>query len=73
MKPRRYEIRLEGLLDAQWGEWFGGLTISHHSDGSTTLTGSVTDQAALHGLLGKLGALGLTLISVNATGREPPR
>ncbi len=31
----------------------------------TTLTGTVVDQAALHGLLRKLYALGMPLLSVN--------
>jgi hypothetical protein len=60
----RYEIRIRGLLDAYWGEWFGGLTVVHESDGTTTLSGALTDQAALHGLLTKVGGLGMTLISV---------
>jgi hypothetical protein len=64
-RDTRYEIRIRGLLDAYWGEWFGGLTVAHESDGTTTLSGAVTDQAGLHGLLTKVGGLGMTLISVN--------
>lgn len=47
----RYEIRLRGQLDSGWRDWFNGFTLTHGVDGSTTLTGPVTDQAALHGLL----------------------
>ncbi|TFB98735.1 hypothetical protein E3O42_14970 [Cryobacterium adonitolivorans] len=62
-----YEIRLQGRLDDRWGTWFDGFQLSAGSDGTTTLTGPVTDQAALHGLLRRIGDLGVTLISINAT------
>ena len=63
--PGRYEIRLRGHLDARWAAWFDGLAVSHDSDGTTVIHGSVADQAALHGLLQKTRDLGLPLISVN--------
>ena len=63
--PGRYEIRLKGHLDSRWAAWFDGLTLTHHSDGTTILHGPVADQAALHGLLQKTRDLGLPLISVN--------
>ena len=62
--PGRYEIRLKGRLDARWATWFDGLSLSHESDSTTVLSGLVTDQAALHGLLSKVRDLGLPLISV---------
>ena len=64
-EARRYEIRLKGRLDSSWVAWFGGMSLTHASDGTTVLTGPVADQAALHGLLQKLRDLGMTLISVN--------
>ena len=60
-----YEIRLEGHLEARWADWFDGLTLTQESDGTTVLSGSVVDQAALHGLLGKVRDLGLPLIAVH--------
>jgi hypothetical protein len=60
-----YEIRLKGHLEPRWADWFDGLTMTQESDGSTVLRGSVVDQAALHGLLGKVRDLGLPLIAVN--------
>ena len=63
--PGRYEIRLKGHLDARWAAWFDGLTLTHGSDGTTTIHGPVADQAALHGLLQKARDLGLPLISVS--------
>ncbi len=59
-----YEIRLKGHLDARWTDWFDGLTLTQESAGTTVLSGSVVDQAALHGLLGKVRDLGLPLIAV---------
>jgi len=71
--PGRYEIRVEGHLEARWAAWFDGLTLTHGSDGTTTIHGPVADQAALHGLLQKIRDLGLPLISVNhvAPGHPP--
>jgi hypothetical protein len=60
-----YEIRIKGHLNARWADWFDGLTLTQESDGTTLLSGPVVDQAALHGLLGKVRDLGLPLIAVN--------
>jgi hypothetical protein len=59
----RYEIRLQGRLDARWATWFDELSLTT-DDGTTVLRGQVADQAALHGLLLKVRDLGLPLISV---------
>lgn len=59
-----YEIRLTGLLDAHWAAWFDGLAVSHESDSTTVLSGTIADQAALHGLLQRVRDLGLPLVSV---------
>jgi hypothetical protein len=47
-------------------DWFEGLTITLEKDGNTLLTGSLLDQAALHGILKKVRDLGLPLLSVNS-------
>jgi len=65
-----YEIRLEGQLDDRWSNWFEGFTMTSESSGTTTLTGPAIDQAALHGLLRRIGDLGVTLISVNVIGHS---
>ena len=62
--PQRYEIRIGGRLDARWATWFDGMTLTRENNGTTTLRGMVTDQAALHGLLAKVRDLGTPLISV---------
>ena len=59
-----YQIRLQGHLDGQWQYWFGGLTVTLEDDGVTLLSGTVIDQAALHGLLRKARDLGMALVSV---------
>jgi hypothetical protein len=64
-KSGLYEIRLKGHLDVWWSGWFGGLTITLEDNGDTLLTGSVVDQAALHGLLKRVRDLGIPLLSVN--------
>ena len=64
-EPGYYEIRIKGHLDDQWTGWFEGLTLTFEESGDTLLTGLVTDQAALQGLLKKVRDLGIPLISVN--------
>jgi hypothetical protein len=59
-----YEVRVKGHLGARWATWFEGMTLTTHSDGTTVLEGPVADQAALHGLLHKVGDIGLPLLSV---------
>jgi hypothetical protein len=64
----RYTIVVRGRLDAAWDEEFGALRLARNRDGTTTLSGPVPDQCALHGHLGRIQALGLTLVSVHAGG-----
>ena len=67
-RPTVYQIRIKGHLGRQWMDWFEGLTITLGEDGDTLLTGTVIDQAALHGLLKKVRDLGMPLLSVNSGG-----
>jgi len=62
-RSAHYEIRVEGILDQRWTAWFEGLRIDSN-DSQTVISGPVTDQAALHGLLNRICDLGLVLISV---------
>lgn len=71
MSPH-YEFRIGGHLDEHWSTWFDNLALSRNADGTTTLRGTVTDQAALHGLLANVRDLGLTLISLDATPAPSP-
>lgn len=65
----RYHITVSEQLDASWSSWFDGLSITHATDGATTLEGPIRDQSALYGLIDKLRDLGLTLVAV---GRSVP-
>ena len=63
-RPWYYEIQVEGKLSERWKSWFEGLAINAGPDGSTVLSGLLVDQAALLGVLNKLHAVNLTLVSV---------
>jgi hypothetical protein len=63
--PTFYQIRISGHLESAWADWFSGLAISNLENGEALLSGSLPDQAALHGVLNRISNLGLTLISVN--------
>ena len=60
-----YQVRIQGHLDHEWSEWLGGLAIEHLDGGDTLLEGEIADQSALHGLLVKIGDLGLPLLSIH--------
>ncbi|HET7329121.1 MAG TPA: hypothetical protein VFJ14_17760 [Nocardioidaceae bacterium] len=62
-----YEFRVAGHLDDHWASWLGALTLTHGEDGTSTLTGTVADQAQLHGVLDRLRDIGATLLAVHAT------
>ena len=59
-----YAIRVQGHLDSSWSDRFGGLRIEREVPGTTLLSGSVPDQAALHGLLLQIVRLGLVLLEL---------
>lgn len=63
-EPHIYRIRMRGRLGPEWTAWFEGMSLTWDEAGDTLLTGPVTDQAALHGLLRRVRDLGVPLISV---------
>jgi hypothetical protein len=63
--PHVYEFRVTEHLTARWTEWFDGLAMHNEPGGATVLRGPVADGAALFGVLAKIQALNLTLVSVN--------
>ncbi|MGE5225096.1 MAG: hypothetical protein ACM3PY_21885 [Omnitrophica WOR_2 bacterium] len=63
--PINYEIKVEGLIDGRWTDWFNGMAITYVNSTETILAGELSDQTALHGVLEKIRDLGLNLISVN--------
>lgn len=68
----KYQIKIQGELDAIWAEYFEGLAITYDSAGNTVLTGPIIDHTALHSVLLKIRDLNLKLVSVNQieTGSE---
>ena len=63
-----YQIRVQGRLGKQWGEYLGDLDISVTGESDqveTILSGQVIDQAALIGILNSLYDLGYPLLSVD--------
>lgn len=69
--PENCEIKIKGYLDARWSDWFADLTLTHLEGDETLLSGTLPDQAALHGLLERIRDLNLTLISVTCGGPLP--
>ena len=63
LKPEYYRIKIKGLLEPRWSDWFAGMNITYEEN-ATLLSGSVTDQSALHGLLNRIRDLNLPLLLV---------
>ena len=61
---RRYRLVLRGELGDSFGILFEGMKLERLA-GMTVLTGQVTDQAHLLGLIEQIQELGVELISVN--------
>ena len=62
-----YEILVMGALSERWAEWFPGMAIRQEitNDACTTLiTGEITDQSSLMGMLQTLLNLGLPILLV---------
>jgi hypothetical protein len=62
-------IKIMGHLDKKWKNCFEGLEINYEGDNSI-LTGTIKDEAHLHGVLNLIRDLNLKLISVNPGGTD---
>lgn len=60
----KVKIKVRGILDSKWQDWFEGMEISYEKN-ITILTGTVNDESHLHGILNRIRDLNLKLISVN--------
>ena len=67
--PAVYQIKVQGALSDDWSERLGGLqiSVSRKKTGNTIsiLTGMITDQTALSGILNALYDSHITVLSVN--------
>ncbi len=63
-RGRRYRLVLRGELGEPFGFLFEGMQMNRVA-GTTVLTGTVIDQAHLHGLLQRIQELGLELVSID--------
>jgi hypothetical protein len=72
VSPAAYEIRIRGRVSEQLLTVFEGMDASVESV-ETVLRGPVRDQAALHGLLDRIQALGLELVEVRRLPGESPQ
>ena len=70
--PATYSIHVEGLLDESWSERLAGMKIKVHERMNlppvTTLSGQLTDQAELLGVLNALYNLGKSIVAVERPG-----
>ena len=62
-----YRIRVQGHLDPGWQDRFEGLRVEQQEDGTTLISGYLSDQAALYGALLQLIRLGLVLFSLDTS------
>lgn len=62
-----YRIRVQGHLDPAWQHRFEGLHLEPEEAGTTLLSGSLPDQAALQGVLLQIVRLGLVLLSLETS------
>ena len=67
-QPLTYRIEVQGHIDWRWSDWFEGMGVKMRSGEVIStiaiLTGTVPDQAALHGLLRKLYTFGYVILAV---------
>ena len=68
LAPARYRICIQGTLDKNWSAYCGGMTIEHENNpkrgAMTIMTGRLTDQSALIGVLISLYDIGCPILSV---------
>jgi len=64
----QYHIKLRGHLDNRWKTMFSDFSFNHDMTSEdqpiTVMTGEVTDQSALYGIISRFRNLGVELISV---------
>jgi len=68
LEPAVYRIRIQGILDKNLSDYYGGLTIEPEGEprqnAITMLMGKLSDQSALIGVLNALFDIGYPILSV---------
>ena len=72
MANQPYKIRVKGHLSQDWAEWLENMQMHCLENGEMILSGLLTDQAALMGVLNKLNCLNLCILSVSETDQNDP-
>jgi hypothetical protein len=70
-KYRAYRIVVRAEIGKRFAAAFEGMEV-RIAEGRTIITGEVIDQSHLHGILDRINALGLVLVSVQPLTEEPP-
>ena len=75
--PAKYCICVQGYLDYSYAEELGGLIVvnefNRHCPPTTLLIGWLMDQAVLFGVLNRLYALNLPLLSIECLAVRPAK
>ncbi len=68
LNPAVYKIEIQGILDKNWSDYYGGMTIEYEGDpkqnAKSILKGILADQSALIGVLNSLHDIGYPILSV---------
>jgi hypothetical protein len=68
LDPAVYRITIQGILDTNWSDYYGGMMIEHEGDpkrdAKSNLLGRLADQSALIGVLNSLHDIGYPILSV---------
>jgi len=66
-QPAHYRLQMQGRITADWADWLKTPSVTFAGEGpaaTTIVTGLVTDQAALFGLLSFVRDLAVPLIAL---------
>jgi hypothetical protein len=68
LDPAVYRITIQGILDKNLSDYYGGMTIEYEGDpqhdAKSILMGRLADQSALIGVLNSLHDIGYPILSV---------
>jgi hypothetical protein len=71
-RNKAYQIVVRAEIGERFAAAFEGMEV-RISDGRTIITGEIVDQSHLYGILDRINALGLELVSVQTVPEKPQR